>query len=312
MENVLKKQSRGDLKSEYRTYLCQHRGLTDKTIRQYCSFVDRFLDFKFGDSSEDLTKITSIDVTNFLLYTTGRVQPYRDKSLASNLRSFFRFLFQSEKIETNLSIGIPSVSYRSLRRIPYHLTTEQVEELLNAVKTAPNSKCKKRNYSMVLLMARLGLRSTEVIAIQLDDIDWRNGLILIRGKGGYHDKVPLLKEIGESISDYICYERKGTSRYLFLGNNASHDAFKDAQILNTVLKQSLEYTNIQRPKQYTVSHMLRHSLASNLVRQGASLEEVSNTLRHRSRSTTLRYARLDITGLKTIAQSWPLKEGGRI
>ena len=89
------------------------------------------------------------------------------------------------------------------RRIPYHLTPDQVEELLEASRTISTSKSKKRDYAMVLLMARLGLRSQEVIAIQLDDIDWRKGEICIRGKGGYQDKIPLLQDIGEAIADYI-------------------------------------------------------------------------------------------------------------
>ena len=289
--NALKPQSREKLKAEYRTYLCRQRGLTEGTIYKCCNFVDRFMDFKFGESPDDLSKITVHDITNFLLHLAGRVQPLRDKSVASILRNFFRFLFQNEKIETNLALGIPSVSQKYARRIPYHLTPDQVEELLEAARTLSTSKSKKRDSAMVLLLARLGLRSPEVIAMQLDDIDWRNGEILIRGKGGYHDRTPLLQDVGEAIADYIMNERKSTFRHLFVGNHSPHKPFKDAQILNTILKQALEKTDIPRPKKYPVSHILRHSLATNLVQQGASLEEISNTLRHRSRQTTLLYAR---------------------
>jgi integrase/recombinase XerD len=312
MMKPLKTQSREKLKAEYRTYLCRQQGLTERTVYRCCTFVDRFLDFRFGKSPDDLSKITGYDITNFLLYLTGRVQPFRDKTVASNMRSFFRFLFQSEKIETNLALGIPSVSQKYARRIPYHLTLDQVEELLEAVRTLSTSKSKKRDYAMVLLMARLGLRSPEVIAIQLDDIDWRNGEICIRGKGGYQDKIPLLPDIGDAVADYIMNERKSTFRHLFVALRSPHKPFKDAQILNTILKQALDKTSIPKPKQYTVSHILRHSLATNLVQQGASLEEISNTLRHRSRQTTLLYARQDISGLRTIAQSWPLVKGGQL
>ena len=187
----LKTQSREKLKEEYRTYLSRQRGLTERTIDNCCSYADRFLDFKFGDTLDDLSKITGYDITNFLLYLTGRAQPLRDKSIASILRNFFRFLFQTEKIETNLALGIPSASVRCTARIPYHLTPDQVEGLLEAIRVQPRCKSTKRDYAMVLLMARLGLRSPEVIAIQLGDIDWRKGEILIRGKGGYHDKIPL-------------------------------------------------------------------------------------------------------------------------
>jgi site-specific recombinase XerD len=309
MKTKLEKQSRVSLKLEYRTYLSKHRGLTEKTIYQYCTFVDRFLDFKFGDSPDDLSQITAHDITDFLLYVTGRVQPFRDKTIASNMRNLFRFLFQYEKIGTNLAIGIPSVAYKHARRIPYHLTQNQVEELLESVKTLPTSQCKKRNYAMVLLMARLGLRSPEVISIKLEDINWNNGEILIRGKGGYNDKTPLLQDIGEAIVDYIQNERKGNSEHLFLASHSPYNPFKDAQVFNGILTQSIERTNIRKPSAYSVSNILRHSLATNLVQQGASLEEISNTLRHRSRSTTLLYARQDINGLRTIAQKWPCQKG---
>lgn len=305
-----KNQSREKLKEEYRTYLSRQRGLADKTVYKYSTFVDRFLDFRFGESPDDLSKVTGHDIADFLQHLAGRVQPLRDKTLVSNMRSLFRFLFQSEKIETNLALGIPSVAQKYARRIPYHLTPDQVEELLEAVRVSLASKYAKRNYAMVLLMARLGLRSPEIIAMQLDDVDWRNGEIFIRGKGGFRDKAPLLQDTGEAIADYIRHERKGASRYLFVANRSPYKPFKDAQVLNTILTQALETTNIPRPKQYTVSHILRHSLATNLVQRGASLEEISNTLRHRSRQTTLLYARQDIDGLRTIAQSWPLAEGG--
>jgi integrase/recombinase XerD len=261
MMKSLKTQSREKLKAEYRTYLNHQRGLADKTVYRYGTFVDRFLDFRFGGKNpDDLSKITGQDITDFLQYLTGRAQPLRDKTLATNMRSFFRFLFQSEKIETNLTLGIPSVAQKYARRIPYHLTPDQVEKLIEAVRSFKGSKYGRRNYTMVLLMARLGLRSPEVIAIQLDDIDWRNGEIFIRGKGGFHDKAPLLQDIGEAIADYIRHERKGESRHLFVTNRSPYKPFKDAQVLNTILIQALETTNIPRPKQYTVSNILRHAL----------------------------------------------------
>ena len=309
---TLKAQSREKLKAEYQIYLSRQRGLCEQTISNYCSFADRFLDFKFGEEPGNLSKISGIDVADFLQNVTQRIRPYRNKTLASGIRSFFRFLFQQEKIETNLALGIPSVAQKCARRIPYHLAPEHVEELIKASRTLSTYRWKKRNYAMVLLMARLGLRSTEVIAIQLDDIDWRNGLIIIRGKGGFHDKAPLLQDIGEAIADYVLHERKGTSRHLFVAYHPPHKPFNGAQVLNVILKQALEKTNIPRPKPYSVSNILRHSLATNLVQKGASLEEISNTLRHRSRTTTLLYARQDINGLRTIAPSWPLKKGGEL
>jgi site-specific recombinase XerD len=309
---TLKTEAREQLKAEYRSFLSRRRGLASKTSYKYATFIDRFLDFRFEDDPDDLLEITAHDVAAFLHHVTGQAKPFRDKSLVSVMRSIFQFFFQTEKIAVNLASGIPSVKQNYARRIPRHLAPEQVEDLLLAVKTFKTSSHQKRNYAMVLLMARLGLRGPEVIAIQLEDIDWRAGEILIRGKGGYHDKTPLLNELGQAIADYIRQERKGTSRTLFVTNHSPYMPFKDAQVLNTILLQALKKTSIPLPKRYTIINMLRHSLATNLVHRGASLEEISNTLRHRSRNTSLLYARQDIDGLRTIALSWPLTEGDRI
>ena len=113
---TLKTQSREKLKAEYRTYLSRQRGLADETIYKYCNFVDRFLKFKFGEGPDEVSKITGLEIAEFLQYLTERVQPYREKTVTSSMRSFFRFLFQHEKIETNLAVGIPSITRKCARR----------------------------------------------------------------------------------------------------------------------------------------------------------------------------------------------------
>ena len=132
---TLKTQSREKLKAEYRTYLSRQRGLADETIYKYCSFMDRLLKFKFGEGPDEVSKITGLDIADFLQYMTVRNLPFRDLTVVSSMRSFFRFLFQYEKIETNLAVGIPSVARKCARRIPYHLTPDNVEELLEALRT---------------------------------------------------------------------------------------------------------------------------------------------------------------------------------
>ena len=131
----LKTQSREKLKAEYRTYLSHQRGLADETIYKYCNFVDRFLKFKFGEGPDEVSKITGLDIAEFLQYMTVRNLPFRDLTVVSSMRSFFRFLFQNEKIEKNLAVGIPSTARQGARRIPYHLTQAQVEEFLKAART---------------------------------------------------------------------------------------------------------------------------------------------------------------------------------
>jgi integrase/recombinase XerD len=129
----------------------------------------------------------------------------------------------------------------------------------------------RRNYAMTILLARLGLRALEVIAIQLDDIDWRGGELVVRGKGRNHDRVPIPPDVGEALADYIRHDRVSTSRALFVTAPAPHGPFKDSKVLNTIVKDAFARAGIAPPSPYVGSHLLRHSLATNLIRQGASL-----------------------------------------
>lgn len=167
----------------------------------------------------------------------------------------------------------------------------------------------RRNYAMILLLARLGLRAAEVVAIQLDDIDWRAGEIIIRGKGQRHDRMPLPPDVGEALADYIRRDRVTKLRTLFVTDRAPHRPFCNGRVLNVILKEAFARTGLTQPSPYMVSRVLRHSLATNLLRGGASLTEIGDMLRHRSRLSTLIYAKLDIEGLRSIAQPWPVTEG---
>jgi len=164
---------------------------------------------------------------------------------------------------------------------------------------------------MLLLMARLGLRSPEVIAIRVEDIDWRAGEIMIRGKGKLHDRMPLPADVGEAIVDYIRNGWAGGSRTLFVAARPPYRPFKDAQILNLVLRQAFEKTGVKPPQKYVGSHLLRHSLATDMLRKGVSLDEIGDVLRHRSRMTTTICAKHDLDALRSIARVWPAQGDAR-
>ena len=301
--------ARQKLRREYEDYLRQERGLSEKTIRNLWCLIVRFLKFRFGDELGDLSKITSIDIASFMQQLHSREQPYRVKTTATHLRWFFQFLFRAGKTKTNLSQSIPSVAQRYGQRLPRHLLPEQVELLLAAARS--DTPLGRRNYAMLLLLARLGLRPPEVIAMRLEDIDWRSGEIIVRGKGNLFDRVPLPQEVGEALAAYMRHDRGTTSRTLFVTERAPHRPFKGSQILNAVLKEAFAKTGIKSPARYVGAHVLRHSLATNLVQRGASLEEIANVMRHRSRVTTMAYAKLDVEGLRSIALPWPVKGGAK-
>jgi integrase/recombinase XerD len=245
-------------------------------------------------------------VVAFVQHLLTRKQPFRDKTPATHLRTFFQYLFGCGITATNLSLSVPKVTKRWDARLPRHLSPDEVEAVLGSVRA--NTRHGTRDYAMLLLMARLGLRAPEVIAIQLDDIDWRAGELLVRGKGQRHDRLPIPPDVGEAISQYLRKDRiSTTSRALFVTLRAPNRPFKDSQLVNDILKDAFAATGVKPPTPYVGSHVLRHSLATKMVRAGASLEEVGDVLRHRSRSSTMIYAKLDIDGLRSVAQPWPVK-----
>jgi integrase/recombinase XerD len=290
------------LKNEYESYLRDQRGLTESTIYDSVRFLDRFMAFRFGEKLGDFDKITPHDVVAFICKLRGGTAP-RDKTAPSHLRNLFRFLFWSGKTKRDLAASIPRARNPGRSALPRYLKAEEVEKLLDA-SWAP-TPVGRRNYAMLMVLARLGLRAPEVIAIQLDDIDWRNGTILVRGKGQRHDRMPLPDDLGKAIVDYIKNGRRGRSRTLFVSQTPPHKPFGDAQILNTALKQAFAETGLKPPQKYVGSHLLRHSLATDMLRKGASLDEIGDVLRHRSRMSTTIYARHDVDGLRSIAPAWP-------
>lgn len=296
------------LVAEYKAYLREQRGLTEATIYHCVRFLHRFMAFRFGDGLGDISAITATDVARFLHEIMSRKSPYRDRTPPTHLRNLFRFLFWSGKTKRDLASSLPRVAIGRTSHLPRSLRPEEIERLIDAAWSA--DAVGRRNYAMLMLLARLGLRATEVIAIELDDIDWRAGTILVRGKGKQHDRMPLPADAGQAIVDYIRNGRRGSSRALFVSNKVPYRPFADAQILNTALSAAFEATGLRPPQKYIGSHLLRHSLATDLLRKGASLDEIGDVLRHRSRTSTAIYAKHDIEGLRSIARDWPA-QGGR-
>ncbi|MBW9116415.1 tyrosine-type recombinase/integrase [Rhizobium cauense] len=301
---------RQELLGSLELYLLRQRGLSPRSVKHVLGFGARFLAHRFGTERLDLPGLTARDVVAFMEHVIVRKTPYRDKTLSTHLRGFFQYLFARGLTTANLSLCVPSVRKPWGARLPRYLSPDDVEAVLASVATNPRRGA--RDYAMLLLMARLGMRAPEVMAVQLDDIDWRAGEILVRGKGQRHDRLPIPPDVGEAISRYLREERTSTTtRTLFVSHRAPNRPFKDSQIINSILREAFAATGVKPPTPYVRSHVLRHSLATNLVRSGASLEEIGDLLRHRSRATTMIYAKLDTDGLRSIVQPWPVAEAAQ-
>jgi site-specific recombinase XerD len=300
--------ARAALLADFETYLVKQRGLSPRTIPHTIGFARRFLDYRFGEAIIDPGSLRPSDATGFMehVLTSGR----RDKTVATHVRIFLQYLFGRGATATNLALGLPKAAQARRARLPRHLSPDGVEAVLASVRDNPRRGA--RDYAMLLLMARLGLRAAEVIAIQLGDIDWRSGELVVRGKGKLHDRLPITVEVGDALSRYLREERgPATCRSMFVTQRAPHRPLKDGEIVNAILKDALKATGQKPAAPYVGSHLLRHSLATQLVNKGASLDEVGDVLRHRSRSSTMIYARLDIDGLRSVAQPWPVVGGAK-
>ena len=298
--------ARAELLAKLETYLVKQRGLSPRSVPHTVGFARRFLDYRFGEAMPDVGRLRPADAIGFMEHVLGSAR--RDKTVATHVRIFLQYLFGCGATATNLALSVPKTAKVWGARLPRHLSPEGVDAVLACVRDNPRHGA--RDYAMLLLMARLGLRAAEVIAIQLDDIDWRASELLVRGKGKLHDRLPITVEIGDALSRYLREERgPATCRTMFVAHRAPHRPFKDGQIVNAILKDALKATGQKPVTPYVGSHLLRHSLATQLVNTGASLDEVGDVLRHRSRSSTMIYARLDIDGLRSVAQPWPVVGG---
>jgi integrase/recombinase XerD len=299
--------ARDELLSDLEVFLLRQRGLSPSSVYDAKRYAIRFLDHRFGNEVPDPAIIAPKDITAFIEYIQDGKSLSLARTPASHLRCFFQYLFARGMTPTNLSLCVPKLHRASQARLPRHLSPQDVEAILDWVRR--KSRYSKRDYAMFMLMARLGLRVPEVIAIRLDDIDWRTGELLVRGKGNRHDRIPIPMDVGDAISRYLREDRPPTTtRILFVRARAPHHGFRDSRIVNKTLARAYAAIGIEAPARYLGSHVLRHSLATRMVRAGVSLEEVGDLLRHRSRATTMIYAKLDIEGLRSVAHSWPVTE----
>ena len=287
---------------EYRRYLLQERGLTETSVMNYVPFAEELLSGRFGLSEMNLSELTARDVTNFLQDRARQLSPGRAKLMVTALRSFLRYLRYQGEISVDLAGCVPPVAAWSLSTVPKFLPAGAVQQVLDhCERETPNGR---RNYAVLLLLARLGLRACEIVALSLIDIDWGSGSLTIRCKGGRWARLPLPADVGEAIATYLRFGRPlCVCRNVFLRHRAPLRGFADSTTVSSIVKRALIRSGIDSVRKG--AHLFRHTLATELLRNGASLDEIGELLRHRSPNTTAVYAKVDLTSLRTLALPWP-------
>jgi len=288
--------------TRYEGHLRSERGLAAATVINYLPCIRKFLIECFREKPLVVREVRSSDVSDFLLRHAPTMSPRRAQLVTAAFRSFFRFLFQDGELQLNLALSVPSVADRRLATIPKYLSPDQVERVLGTCNRQTASG--RRDYAILLLLARLGLRAGEVVSLQLDDVDWRAGELLVRGKGLLHDRMPLPVDVGEALTSYLRTDRPPCkTRRVFVCMKAPRSGFAGPSTLSTIVRRALDRADLYPA--LSGAHVLRHSLATTMLRSGASMNEIGEILRHRTPSTTEIYAKLDFDGLRTLAHPWP-------
>jgi integrase/recombinase XerD len=291
------------LLDEYTVYLQQERVLSTETIDIYVPFARVFLTARGRDRKKlQLASLHAADVIEFVREQVKCLHLARAKMMVTALRSFLRYLLYSGAVKRDLAAAVPTVAHWSMASIPRAISVEHAQAALASCNR--QSAVGSRDYAILLLLARLGLRAGEIVALKLDDIDWHNGSLNVHGKGGKGCPMPLPADVGEAIADYLQKGRPhSTSRSVFLRSMAPVRELQGQEAIGSVVQHALARAGVDTPRKG--AHQFRHRLACDLLRQGASLAEIGEMLRHRRAETTAIYAKVDIAALRTLGLSWP-------
>lgn len=294
--------------ADFTRYLANERGLSESTIKNYAGFVKLLLSERFGAEPAEppsLSALAPSDVTAFMLRHARSFCHGRTMLLTSGLRSFFHYLVLRGVTTQNLAGSVLKVADWRLQSLPKALEPEQVQQLL---KHCPRrSAVARRDYAILLLLARLGLRGGEIVHLSLEAIDWEAGEIILFGKSRRVDRLPLPADVGKALAEYLRRDRPVcSSRRLFLRIRAPHEGFKSSGAVADVVRRALRRAGLAPPR--TGAHLLRHGLAKQMLRGGASLSEIGQILRHKRVDTTAIYAKVDLEALRPLALPWPGSE----
>lgn len=297
--------SPGDvLVQRYLDYLRDQQGLSVHSLVAYSPFVQNFVTAQ--RLPENAAGIDSSAVRRHLLSCSEGRSASFVRLLAAALRSFLRFCFLDGTIATDLSKAVPPVRRWQVAAVPPFLTADEVQRVIETVDRSTTRGC--RTFAILLLLARLGLRASEVISLKLDDIHWDVGEIVVRGKGRVHDRLPLPVDVGEALAVYLSTARgPSSSRHVFLCLVAPRVGLAQPSVVSKIARDALGCAGLA-PTGRVGAHIFRHSLATRMIRGGASLPEISQVLRHRSTTTTLLYAKVAFEELRGVALPWPSTE----
>ena len=288
------------LVEEYLRFLVNERGLAEVSIRRYLPTVRVFLAGLPSPVEAGLSRLSAAQVSQFVIDQAGLRSVPDAKSMVTALRSLLRFLFVTGHINRELAAAVPAVANRKLSTLPGRLRAGEAGQLLGSCHR--DTEVGRRDFAILTVLARLGLRACQTAAMQLSDIDWRTGELTVHGKGGLDDKLPLPADVGEALVDYLLHGRPAgtaTTSVFLTACAPRRDITADG--IRGVVARGCQRAGIPR----VGAHRLRHTVASDLLGAGSALPEIGQVLRHRSQLSTATYAKIDRGRLRELARPWP-------
>ena len=302
-------ESLGDaLAKRYVDYLRQDRGLAENSVRVYLPLIRGFLTSQIvAGRCLSPGAFDAPTVRCYLLASGINRSGEYVRLLATALRSFLHFLFVRGDTPRDLRVSIPPVRTWRQSSVPAFLSSEEEKRVLAT--TDQSTSCGRRDHAILLLLARLGLRAGEIISLELDDIRWRAGEIVVHGKGAMVEHVPLLSDVGEALALYLREDRGASmSRRVFLRMLAPRVGLAGPAAIGHIVRLAFTRAGL-RPSSRGAAHLFRHSLATSMIRHGACMAEIAEVLRHRSQNTTAIYAKVSFEALRGVARPWPATGG---
>ena len=285
------------LVADFRVWLCKHRGASDATIRLYARDA---ADMMTGLGS-DPTGWRPTDVRSYFLERACTCGRGTIEKLTTSLRAFLRYLAVEGRCQSGLDSAVPAYAHWHLADMPRYLSAEQVNRLI--VACDGDASARRRDRAIVLLLARLGLRASDVAQLRFADIEWQTGSLRVTGKSRYEVRLPLPQDAGDAIAGYLECRPPCRSDRVFLRTIAPCRPFRNGDGISCVVKRIMKRTGIVTPVKG--AHVLRHTAATEMLRHGVPLEKIGLVLRHRGIDTTAYYAKADVALLKQVAQPWP-------
>jgi site-specific recombinase XerD len=288
----------------YGQHLRDQQGLAALTIERYQTVARQFLHQRFGRGAADLRSLCAGDVIAFVQRQTQCLQPPALKCVVNALRSFLRYAQYRGEAISSLAAAVPAVAaWTTTPAVPKAISPEHAQRAIDSCDLSTGGGLRDR--AVLLLLARLGLRAHEIIALQLEDCDWDSGSLRVRGKSGREQLLPMPADVGAAIAAYLQRGRPvSKDRHLFLRSIAPiHGLTPGSDAIGTIVRHALQRAQADAP--HHGSHQFRHALAVRMLQGGASLNEIGEVLRHQSPQTTSIYARVDIGALRSLALSWP-------